>query len=67
MTTSPVESINSHIKHRLCALSLDNFSCSLMMITDGMYKFVHANWYFVVTLRQFVYTCLQVLIHIMLT
>ncbi len=39
MTTSPVKSINSHIKKRICALSLNNFSRSLMMITDGMYKF----------------------------
>jgi hypothetical protein len=38
MTTSPVESIISHIKKRICALSLNNFSRSLMMITDGMYK-----------------------------
>ena len=43
MTTSPVESTNSHIKKRICALSLNNFSCSLMMITDGMYKFVYTN------------------------
>jgi hypothetical protein len=33
MTTSHVESINSHIKQRICASSLNNFSCSLMMIT----------------------------------
>ena len=39
MTTSPVESINSHIKQRICASSLNNVSHSLMMITDGMYKF----------------------------
>jgi hypothetical protein len=26
MTTLPVESINSHIKQRICALSLNNFS-----------------------------------------
>jgi hypothetical protein len=36
MLTSPVESINSHIKHRICASPLNSFSCSLMMITDGM-------------------------------
>jgi hypothetical protein len=40
ITTSPVESINSHIKQRICASSLNNFSHSFMMITDGMYKFV---------------------------
>ncbi len=57
MTTSPVESINSHIKHRLTASSLNNFSCSLIMITDGMHKFIYTNWYFVVTLSQFVYMC----------
>jgi hypothetical protein len=28
MTTSPVESINCHIKQRMCALSLNNFSHS---------------------------------------
>jgi hypothetical protein len=67
MTTLPVESINSHIKHRLCALSLNNFSCSLMMITDGMYKFIHTYWYFVITLCQFVNTSLHILICIMLT
>jgi hypothetical protein len=39
MTSSPVESINSHIKHRICASSFNNFSHSLMMITGGMYKF----------------------------
>ena len=38
MTTSPVESINSHIKQRICA-----FQLFLMMITDGMYKFVYTN------------------------
>jgi hypothetical protein len=43
MTTSPVECINSHIKQRICASSLNNFSHSLMMITDGMYKFVCTN------------------------
>jgi hypothetical protein len=43
MTTSPVESVNSHIKQRICALSLNNFSHSLMMITDGTYKFVYTN------------------------
>jgi hypothetical protein len=43
MTTSPVESINSHIKKRICASSLNNFSCSLMMITDGMYEFAYTN------------------------
>ena len=43
MTTSPVESINSHIKHRICASSLNNFSRSLMMITDCMYKFIYTN------------------------
>jgi hypothetical protein len=43
MNTSPVESINIHIKKRICALSLNDFSCSLMMITDGMYKFAYTN------------------------
>jgi hypothetical protein len=43
MTTSRVESNNSHIKKRICALSLNNFSRSLMMITDGMYKFAYMN------------------------
>jgi hypothetical protein len=43
MTISPVESINSHIKHKICALSLNKVSLSLMMITDGMYKFVQTN------------------------
>jgi predicted transglutaminase-like protease len=43
MTTSPVESINSHIKKRICASSLNNFSHSLMMIPDGMYKFAYMN------------------------
>ncbi len=45
MTTSPVESINSQIKKRICALSLNNFSRSLMMITDGMYKVAYMNQY----------------------
>jgi hypothetical protein len=40
MTTFPVESFNSHIKQRICASSLNNFSHSLMIFTDGMYKFV---------------------------
>jgi hypothetical protein len=43
MTTLPVESINSHINERICASSSNNFSCSLMMITDGMYKFDYTN------------------------
>jgi hypothetical protein len=43
MTTSPVESIISHIKQRICALPLNNFSRSLMMITDDTYKFVYTN------------------------
>jgi hypothetical protein len=66
MTTSPVESVNSYIKHRICALSLNNFSRSLMMITDGMYKFVYMNRYVMITLCQFVYTNVHILIHIML-
>jgi hypothetical protein len=35
MTTSPVESTNSQIKHRIKASSLNNTSRSLMMITEG--------------------------------
>ena len=35
MTTSPVESMNSQIKHRIKASSLNNTSRSLMMITEG--------------------------------
>ncbi len=50
MTTSPVESINSHIKKRICASSLNNFSCSLMMITEGMYKVAYTNQYVMISL-----------------
>ncbi len=53
MTTLPVESINSHIKKRICALSLYNLSCSLMVITDGMYKFDYTNRYVMISLWQF--------------
>jgi hypothetical protein len=53
MTTLPVESINSHIKKRICALPLYNLSCSLMMITDGMYKFDYTNQYVMISLWQF--------------
>jgi hypothetical protein len=35
MTTSPVESINCHIKHRSKASTLNNTSKSLMLITEG--------------------------------
>jgi hypothetical protein len=35
MTTSPVESINCHIKHRSKASTLNNTSKSLMLITDA--------------------------------
>ena len=56
MTTSPVESINIHIKKRICASSLNNFSHSLMMITDGMYKFSYTNWYVMISLCQLIYT-----------
>ncbi len=50
MTTSPVESINRHIKKRICASSLNNFSCSLMIITDGLYKFAYTNRYVMIKL-----------------
>ncbi len=66
MTTSPVESINSHIKQRICALSSNNFSYSLMMIADGMYRLVYTNCYVIITLRQFVYTNGHILFCIML-
>jgi len=36
MTTSPVESINSHIKHKTKANTLNNTSKSLLLITSGM-------------------------------
>jgi hypothetical protein len=62
MTTSPVESINSHIKKRICASSLNNFSYSLMMITDGMYKVACTNQYVMISLCQFVYTNSHILI-----
>jgi hypothetical protein len=35
MTTSPVESINCHIRHRSKASTLNNTSQSLMLITEG--------------------------------
>ena len=35
MTTSPVESVNCHIKQQIKASTLNNTSCSLMMIIDG--------------------------------
>jgi hypothetical protein len=35
MTTSPVKSINCHIKHRTKASTLNNTSRSLMLITEG--------------------------------
>ncbi len=66
MTTSPVESINSHINKRICASSLNNFSCSLMMITDGLYKFAYMNQYIMLLLCQFVFTNSHILICIML-
>ena len=60
MTTSPVESINSHIKHKTKANTLNNTSKSLLLITSGMcvklillrcirvgmYKFVCTNSYY---------------------
>jgi hypothetical protein len=55
MTISLVESIDSHIKKRICALSLNNFSHSLLMITDGMYKVAYANQYVMLSLCTFVY------------
>lgn len=36
MTTSPVESINCHIKHKTKANTLKNTSKSLLLITAGM-------------------------------
>ena len=50
MTTSPVESINCHIKHRTKASTLNNTSRSLLMITTGKLLYsisqnVHTNWY----------------------
>ena len=56
MTTSPVESINCHIKHKTKANTLNNTSKSLLMITSGMcvhlfvrirlYKLVCTNSYY---------------------
>jgi hypothetical protein len=66
MTISPVESINSHIKKRICASSLNNFSHSLMMITDGMYKVAYTNQYVMILLCQFVDTNSHILICIIL-
>jgi hypothetical protein len=39
MTTSPVESINSHIKHCTKASTLNNTSRSLIMITTGKWLY----------------------------
>jgi hypothetical protein len=50
MTTSPVESINNHIMRRICASSLNNFSRSLIMITDGMYTVAYMNQYVIISL-----------------
>jgi hypothetical protein len=66
MTTSPVEYINSHINNRICASSLNNFSHSLMMITDGMYNFAYTDQYVMIILCPFVYMYLHILIRIML-
>lgn len=48
MTTSPVESINSHIKHCTKASTLNNTSRSLIMITTGKWLYsvfldIHTN------------------------
>ncbi len=40
MTTSPVESINCHIKHRIKASTLNKTSCSLLMISDGEFVYL---------------------------
>ena len=55
MTTSPVESLNCHIKHKTKANTLNNTSKSLLMITSGMsvgvlllirlYQLVYTNSY----------------------
>ncbi len=66
MTTCLVESLNSYIKKRICALSLNNFSHSLMMITGGMYKFAYKNRYVMISLCQLVYTNSHILNCIML-
>jgi hypothetical protein len=40
ITKSPVESVNCHIKHRIKALTLNNTSCSLLMISDGEFVYL---------------------------
>jgi hypothetical protein len=40
MTTSPVESVNCHIKHRIKASTLNNTSCSLLMMLDGEFVYL---------------------------
>jgi hypothetical protein len=41
MTTSLVEeSVNCHIKHRIKASTLNNASCSLLMISDGEFVYL---------------------------
>ena len=40
MTTSPVESVNCHIKHRIKASTLNNTSRSLLMISDGEFVYL---------------------------
>jgi hypothetical protein len=40
LTTSPVESVNCHIKHRIKASTLNNTSHSLLMISDGEFVYL---------------------------
>jgi hypothetical protein len=52
MTTSPVESLNCHIKHKTKANTLNNTSKSLLMITSGM----SVDVLLLIRLYQLVYT-----------
>ena len=63
MTTSPVESVNCHIKHRIKASTLNNTSRSLLMISDG--EFVYLLF---TRIRLYYFVCIDLFIrHVLMT
>jgi hypothetical protein len=61
MTTSPVESINCRIRHRIKASTLNNTSCSLLMISDGEFVYlllIQIRLYFLACTKSFTRFCI---------
>jgi hypothetical protein len=62
MTTSPVESVNCHIKHRIKASTLNNTSCSLLMVSDGEFVyllFTQIRLYYFICINLFIRLCIN--------